>query len=423
MPVDEATDQRGLGRIGPAFGVSGYPRLWVNSILFGLNFLTYGLGQGWLILELTDSPVLVGAGAGIQGTATILLTPISGVLADRIDRRRLLIGTQIAAGLLTVALGVLALLDQAPLGLIFAMAAFQGVNIGTQFTARGGYTYDLVGPATIANALTLQFLAMYGSGIVGPLLGGVLLDLEGPGAVFLLVGGLTITGSGLLLGLPSPPPARSLGGSVRQNLLEGLTFALRDRHIRLILSILLVTELLGFSFLFLLPVMVRDVLGRDPTNLGILSAAWGLGGVTATLIISTRFGDLRARAWVLLLAVCTLGAALVLFSFSRSVPLSFALIMLAGMAGVTYDVTSSTLFQTLAPDHMRGRLVSLHGTLLGGGFLGALLIGGAAEFGGADVAIAIGASVVIINGLRLLPLAGDISQRSQQAASSAPVDP
>jgi MFS family permease len=411
--------RRGLSLIGAAFGVSQYPKLWLNSFIWGLNFLTYGMAQGWLILELTDSPAMVGVAPGIMGVTVLVLGPFGGLLADRFDRRLLLLITQVFGASMVFGLGLLVVLDMVQLWHVFTVAAFQGVGRAVQFPARGGYTYDLVGRSLITNALALQFLAIYLAAIGGPLLGGFILDQLNAGVLFMILGALVFLGSMLLLTMPSPPKREQLYGNFLRNLTEGITFAMRDRQMRTVFWVVLFTELLGFSFLFMLPVMVRDVLHQDATALGYLSAAWGTGGVLTTLVISMR-GDLKARGWLFMGAAVIMGIFLLLFSFSTTLLLSMALLFGAGSMGVVYDIMGSSLFQTMAPDHMRGRLIGLHSTLLSGATLGSFGIGAVAEVRSAPFAIAIAAVIVAVNALRMAPVASAISRRSAGNGEATP---
>ena len=422
MEAPASGRRRGLSLIGAAFGVNHYPKLWITSFIGGLNFMTYGMGQGWLILELTDSPAMVGVAPGIMGVTVLVFGPFGGLLADRFDRRLLLLITQLVGASIVFGLGVLVVLDVVQLWHVFTVAAMLGIGRAMQFPARGGYTYDLVGRSLITNALALQFLAIHLASISGPLLGGFILDKLNAGVLFMALGGTVLLGSTLLLTMPSPPKREQLSGNFLGNLTAGITFAMHDRQMRTVFWVVLFTELLGFSFLFMLPVMARDVLQQDATALGYLSASWGVGGVLSTLAISLR-GDIKARGWLFMAAAFSMGVFLVLFSLSRSLPLSMLLLFGAGATGVVYDIIGSSLFQTLAPDRMRGRLIGLHSTLLSGATLGSFGIGAVAEVRSAPFAIAIAASVVALNALRMTPVAAAISRRSASSNQAAPGTP
>ena len=423
MNVQPRHSSRGLSRTLGAFRIRGYPFLWVNGMSGSIGFMTYNMGQGWLILELTGRPALVGLAPGISGIVMLLLGPLGGVVTDRMDRRTLLLFSQLSVGSLTLVLGILALAgvsDAVQLAYIFSLAAVMGAARAVQMPSRGGLTYDLVGPALIVNVVALQFLAINLSGIIGPLTGGFVLGVWGTGPFFLGVGGITIAGAALLLFMRSPARASTTSGSFLTNLTEGFSYVLHDRQIRTVLWVVMITEMFGFAVLFMLPVVVRDVLHADARALGYLQAAFGVGGILGTLTISA-LGDIRSRGWTFMGAAIGFGVFLVAFALSSNLMLSLALFAGAGAAGVVYDVMGASLFQTMVPDAMRGRVLGLHGTLLSGVNIGSFLMGGVAEFRGIAFSVGLFASIVAGNALRLIPVARGISARSvSNRATGAP---
>lgn len=414
MSNPPSPSSRGLARTLGAFRIPGYTYLWINGMSGSIGFMTYNMGQGWLILELTGRPALVGLAPGISGIVMLLLGPLGGVITDRWDRRTLLLLSQLCVGSLTLVLGVLVtagVAESVQLGYVFGLAVVMGAARAVQMPSRGGLTYDLVGPALIVNVVALQFLAINVSGIIGPLTGGLVLAGWGTGPFFLLVGGVAMSGAGLLLFIRTPPRLGTTGGSFFANLTEGLAYAWRDRHIRSVLWVVMFTEMFGFAVLFMLPVVVRDVLQADAKALGFLQAAFGAGGIVGTLAISA-LGDIRARGWTFMGAAIGFGLFLVAFAFSNNLALSLALFGAAGASGVVYDVMGATLFQTMVPDSMRGRVLGLHGTLLSGVNVGSLLMGGIAELRGISFAVGLLASFAAGNALRIIPVARGISARS-----------
>ena len=227
-----------------------------------------------------------------------------------------------------------------------------------------------------------------------------------------------MAGAALLLFMRTPPRLSTTGGSFLANLVEGFSYALRDRHLRTVLWVVMFTEMFGFAVLFMLPVVVRDVLHADARVLGYLQAAFGTGGILGTLAISA-LGEVRSRGWTFMGAAFAFGVFVVAFALSDSLLVSLVLFGAAGTAGVVYDVMGATLFQTMVPDAMRGRVLGLHGTLLSGVNLGSLVMGGIAELRGVAFAVALLASIVAANALRLIPVASSISARSLSGPPSA----
>ncbi len=422
---NQGPSSRGLVRTLSAFRIPGYPYLWVNAMSGSIGFMTYSMGQGWLILELTDRPALVGLAPGITGVVMLLLGPLGGVLSDRGDRRTLLLLSHLCMGSLTAALGLLAIAgvpDVVRLGYVFGLSAVMGAVRAVQMPSRGGLTFDLVGPALIVNVVALQFLAVNLSGIIGPLAGGFVLAAWGPGPFFLIVGGITTLGATLLLFMRTPQRLSTTGGSFLTNLTEGLSYALRDRQVRAVLWVVMFTEMFGFGVLFMLPVVVSDVLHADARALGYLQAAFGAGGIVGTLAIAT-VGDVRSRGWVFMGSAFGFSVFVVAFALSHSLLVSLVLFGAAGAAGVVYDIMGNSLVQTMVPNAMRGRVLGLHSTLLSGVNLGSVAMGGLAELRGVSFAVGLLASFAAGNALRLIPVARGISARSLSGESPPGAEP
>ena len=412
----------GLGRVRlfEALRVPSYRWVWGSVLLSSLGFMTFGMGQGWLLLQITGSPLWVGVAPGIAGIVAVVLSPVGGVLADRLDRRNLLMAGQgtLALGVLT--LGALAATGNAHVWHVMVVAVLQGAARATQ-PARSSLTYDLVGRSGVQGAMAAQFAATSSASALGPLVGGLVLARYGAGPLFLGIGGFGILAVALLTRVKTPPRLAAPRTSVLHNLREGIGFSLRDKPIRGILSLILLTEICGFSVNSMLPVVVRDVLHADGRVLGLLTSLWGLGGLLATVGLSLR-GDVRAKGWFFVASALTMGTALLLFSLSRSLPLSLVLLMIAGGAGALYDTMGNTLLQTLSPDAMRGRVSGVYSLLLSGGSWGSFGMGAVAELRGVAFAIGLGGCIVAANAVRMVPQARMLNERSAKAreAQAAP---
>ena len=394
------------------FSIHGYWRLWANGITGGLGFTTTSLGIGWLVLEITGSPGLVGLSAVASGITIVLLSPVAGSLADRYNRRNLLIAAQIVQGLVYFTIGLLILFEAVEYWHVLLVAIAIGGSRSVMMPSRGALTFDLVGRGSILNAEALNFLAINISQMVGPVGAGFLINVWGTGVFFVVISLVYMAGTMLLIGLPSIPSVWQITGSRWQRLSAGITFCFRDRPTRTVALVVLVTESFGFSILMMLPVAVRELLMGDASALGIMAGAFGIGGTVATLTI-TAIGDVRHRAWVLMGASIGMGLSIVVFSRSTSFPLSVALIFLAGLSGTVYDVMNGTLFQTLTPGHMRGRVLAVRSMLMSGSSAGAGIVGGAAERIGVALALALSGTAVAVNALGIIPSGRTINARSQ----------
>ncbi len=402
-----------------AFRIPQYRWLWVSSLSAAIGNNAFMLAQGWLILELTDSAFMVGLGPGLSGITNLLFSPLGGVLADRYDRRVILVLWQSAQAAALLALGAVAVIGDIQVWHILLVSALLGVARALQGPARSSLMYDVVGRAALVNAMAGQFLAFNVAAILGAPAAGFAIAAFDPAVVLLATGLFFVASAVAMVPLPGGRPGTAQAHQAFfQSFTEGLRFALADRPIRAVLAAILVTEALGFSTRSMFPIVVRDVLSAGPEVLGLLNMFSSIGGVAVTLVLS-GLGDIPAKGRVFLVAASGFGAFLLLFAFSRSIPLSLGLLLLNGGFGVAYDTLGSTLLQTLAPDHMRGRVMGLYSTLLSGFSIGALAMGAVANVWGVSIAIALGGGAVCLNALRLLPLAGQISARSAAAGPLA----
>ncbi|MBI2935669.1 MAG: MFS transporter [Chloroflexi bacterium] len=398
-----------------AFRVPAYRWMWASSFFGANGFMSVMLAQGWLILELTNSPFMVGLAPGLGGAANMVFSPIGGVLADRLNRRMVLIASQATTALITLALGLLTVAHLVEVWHILLASVFQGFYRGLQGPARSSLMYDVVGREAVMNAMAGQFLAFHGASTLGPTAAGFLMAAFGPGLVFLIVSGLLFVSALALLPLPHFPRPRIASRSIWQDLREGVRFALHDRSVRTVLGVILFTEGLGFSARSMFPVVARDLLNAGPAVLGLLSTLWGVGGIVGAVTLSS-LGDIRPKGWVFIGAACGFGACLLAFSFSRNVPLSLALLLLTGCFGTTYDTMATTLLQTLSPDAFRGRILGLYSLLISGVSLGALAMGTVANIWNVTAAIAGGGTAVTLNALRVVPSARFLGERASAKA-------
>ncbi|MBI4336826.1 MAG: MFS transporter [Chloroflexi bacterium] len=416
MQPEQGQSSGRLSRALLAFRIPSYRWLWASSLTNALGFMTYGMGQGWLLLELTGSPFWVGLAPGIDGVTSLLVSPLGGLAADRWDRRKVVVLSHLATALVTATLGLLALLGVVEVWHVMLTASLQGAARSVRMPAQTSLTYDLVGRTTVLNAMAGQFMAMNLAAVIGPLAGGFMLSAVNPGYFFLGLGTVALLSSWLVLHIEKPPSSLRQRASAWKNLKEGAAFAVRDRPLRTVFLVVLVTESLGFSAISMLPVVVRQVLHADPSVLGFLISLWGLGGITSTLVLAS-LGQVKRQGWLFLAVTLCFGTSLVFFGLSRSAPLSFALFFVVGAAGASYDSLASTLVQTLSPDALRGRTTGFYGLLVSGVNIGGMGMGTVAQFFGVAVAIALGGGLVATNALRLIPTARIIAQRSTGASA------
>jgi MFS family permease len=349
------------------------------------------IALAWLVVELTSSPIAVGALAFCRFLPFTLFGLVAGVIADRLDNRRLVIGTQIASMVVSAALAVLALTDTATVPIVFALAALGGTALVFDAPGRHALTFQMVGRAELPNAVALNASLFNGSRVIGPAIAGVVIAAVGVGACFVIntVSFLAVL-AGLLLMRPEElvPVER---GDVRPTLLggirEGLSYAVHSPRVRVVLLLVTVVSTVGFNFHVILPLLASDTLDAGPEVFGLLSAAFGGGALVGAL-----FGAALGRAsWKLLLAGMT-GFSLALLALApvRDATLAAALLFVTGLCFTLWTANANSILQLSAPDALRGRVVSLF-LFAFAGFapLGGLLAGWLVDVGGTELSFAV----------------------------------
>jgi MFS family permease len=374
-----------------------FRRLWLAGVCINTARWMDVLVLGWIALELTDSPLLVGLAGFCRSIPMIALGAVGGLLADRLDRGRVMLAAQVVnAGVM----GALALLFATGAGAFPALVLLSlvmGVVISVDFPSRRTALYALVGPARITNAISLESVSVQGSKILGPVLGGLLLARFGAAGCYLALVGLYLVAVGFQAALVRRVPMPGAGGG--EPMAGGLVTAVREVWAHPLIRAVLVVTVLMNSLVFphqnILAVFARDVLAIGPARLGLLVAANGVGALAGALIIAARrgpghhgpvFGLGSLAAAVLLVAFAILpwyGPALVLQLF-------------IGFAEAGFGTMQSAIVLLAAPERLRGRAMGILSVCIGTYPLGALWIGFLAGQIGAGPAIALGAGAAAL---------------------------
>jgi len=358
----------------------------------------------WLVYRLTASPLILGIVAFGSQIPTLLMAPLAGALADRWSRYRMVVVAQSLAMLQALTLAALVLGGVVQVWHLIALSVVLGVINGLDIPARQSLLVRMVdGPEDLPNAIALNSSMFNAARLVGPAVAGVLIGLVGEGPVFLLNGlsYLAVLWALSRLRIPRGGP-RPRAGSVLVAMREGFRYGFGFPPVRAILLLLGLVSLVGIPYVVLLPVFARDVLGGDATTLGLLTSAAGLGALAGALYLASR-GSVRGLGRVITLATALYGSGLVAFSFSRTVWLSAALLLVVGFGIMAATASMNTILQTLVEEEMRGRVMSLYTmAFVGMSPLGSLLGGWLALHLGAPAAVLMGgiASVLVAMGFR-----------------------
>jgi MFS family permease len=353
------------------------------------------VAQAWLVYRLTGSSALLGM-VGFAGQIPVfLISPLGGLIADRYSRQRTVIATQTSALILAFVLAGLTLTGRVQVAHIFVLAALLGVVNAFDIPARQSFLVEMVGREDLINAIALNSSMFNGARIVGPAVAGILVAAIGEGWCFFANGVSYIAVIIGLIMIKVPPAATPKKGSAISHIAEGFRFAARTTPIRALLLLLGLVSLTGMPYAVLMPVFADHIFHSGARGLGILMGFSGAGALVGALALATRQGVVGLGRWV---AVSTgvFGASLILFSFSRSFWIAAALLVPVGMAMMTQMGASNTLIQTMTPDPLRGRVMSVYSMMfMGMAPAGALLAGVMADRFGAPFTVAAGGAVAI----------------------------
>jgi hypothetical protein len=356
---------------------------------------------GWLALELTDSPFLVGAAMGARALPLFFVGMPAGVIADRLPRHRLLVATGAGQALSTALMGVLALTGTVTLGRLVLLTVVAGTLRGLEHAARQSYAHDVVGAAGLVRGLAVLGVAMRAGWLLGSLGAGAIIAGYGSGHAYLFVAAAYLAGALAMLAARAvgrPVPAG--GDSMWQGITGFVGAVNRDRMLLVLMMLTAGAEVLGFAHQALLPSLARDVLHRGPEGLGVLNAARSVGGILALLVSARGFTVGGGTRFVAVLlgfgaSLMALGAAPYVVGFTGVV----LLVLLANAAGALADLLAQSLLQLRVPASLRGRAGGAWVVAIGLAPLGQVQIGALASLFG--VSAALGAS-----GLGLVALAG-----------------
>lgn len=335
------------------------------------------IALGWLVYRLTDSPLWLGVIAFAGQAPSLLLTPLAGVYADRWNRRRTMIFTNLGFMVLSGLLAFLVISSLIEVWHIVAIALATGVIMALDTPFRHAFLVEMVDDrALLPNAVALNSTLFNSARFIGPTVGGLLILWVGEGWCFFInaLSFLAAIGAFLLMRVtPLHHPSRTQ--SVVEGLRQGLRFAWQNRVIRYLLLMVGSTGFFGLPFQAFLPVFARDILHGDPALLGFLTGALGAGALTAALSLAS-LSSTRRLPRLIMLSGFLFGGSMALFALSQVEWLSLIMLYLMGFGMIAQFVSVNTLLQSVVPDGMRGRIMSLYGlSFMGVTPLGSLLFG------------------------------------------------
>ncbi len=393
-----------------------------NYRLFFFGQLTSLIGswmqtvaQSWLVYRLTGSSLLLGAVAFASQAPVVLASPIGGFLADRFDRRRILIWVQIGLMVPASLLALLTLTDRIHIWHVVSIAILLAVIYGIDIPVRQSFVVEMVGREDLVNAIGLNSSIFNGARVIGPAIAGVLVASVGEGWCFLInaVSFIPIIASLLLMRIEPKAHHHEPHAPVKQ-ILEGLRFTWNHCPIRGILALVGIGSFTASPYVVLMPIFADRLLHSGARGLGILTASAGIGAVIGALTLAARSGIRGLGQWIPVGAIA-FGVSLIGFSMARSLWIAAACLLPIGFFTIIQLASSNTLVQAMVPDALRGRVMSLYSMVfMGMAPLGSMLAGTLGDTIGVPATISICGAIAIVGGLifaRYLPALRTEAQR------------
>jgi MFS family permease len=408
MSIDLDLEQRrsrGVGEMFRALRHRNFLLFWSGAFLSNTGTWMQAVAQGWLVFQLSNSPFWLGFD-GFMGTAPgLLLTLAGGVFADLVDRRKLLINTQIVAGLAALTLGILVATHVVQVWMILCLSFVTGCCLALAGPSYMALVFDLVEPEDLANAVALNSTQFQLARVLGPFLAGIGIKVFGlAGCFFANALSFVAVVSGLkMVRFNRPPqpddaPKRSMKdkGAFFEDLIEGFRYVGQRPRVSILLMISAVTSLFGAPYLSMTPVFARDVFHLGATGLALLMGTAGAGALFGALFLA-YLGDFRRKGWFVLGGDFAFAVCLICFSLSTNVMLSLVFLFLLGFGIVCSVAVSNTLLQKLVTDKMRGRVMSMFMlSFIGPMPIGNLIAGAASHRFGVPHTLATGGIIIAV---------------------------
>jgi MFS family permease len=357
------------------------------------------VAQSWLVYRLTGSSLLLGSVGFANQIPVFLMAPVGGMAADRFNRQRIVIATQVASMILAIVLALLTLTHVVKVWHIFVLAALLGVVNAFDIPGRQSFLVDMVGREDLMNAIALNSSMFNGARVVGPAIAGILVAKIGEGWCFFANGVSYIAVIVGLLMMRVDCPTRSKSDSPLEDIIEGFSWVSHTGPIRALLLLLGVVSLVGMPYTVLMPVFADHILHGGAKGLGILMGFTGIGALFGALTLALRTG-IKGLSKLISICCAGFGVSLIAFAFSKLFWLSAFLLIPVGFFIMLQMACSNTLIQAMVPDALRGRVMAVYSMMfMGMAPFGALLGGALADRLGAPITVATGGLASIVGAI------------------------
>ena len=398
VPV-EAPAPRRRSHVLDTFRFHDFRLLWAGLLVSNLGTWMQFTALGYIVVRVAGSPALASLYLGVlgacNGVTALVCSPFAGVIADRYPRRRVLFITNVATSVIALTLAVLATIHRLELPAIFVLSALRSATQSFDSPPRQSWVPLLVPRAYVGNAIGLNSVAFNAPSIVGPPLAGLLILSTGVAASFYTNAVATLAVVVSLAFMKPAPPSSTKREPMLASIAAGLRFLWQQPVLRSVVLMLVVTSLCVRPYTQLLPAYAAHVVHVDARGFGLLLAAAGSGGILGSVVTALVGSRRRGAVWFASAAVMSLGTFAL--GFVHVFAVAFVVLMMIGLAVLSFVGSSNVLLQTLSPDDMRGRSISVFSMIILGLVpLGSLLLGSIATVTGLSAALCIGGAVAFV---------------------------
>ncbi len=380
-----------------SLSVRNFRVYWLGMLVSLIGTWIQQVAQSWLVFELTRSAFLLGFVGFLSSLPVLIFSLFGGVLADRVNKRNILIATQISFMLLAFVLGFLTQFKLITAGQIMVIAFLNGTVMAFDGPARQSIVVELVGKRHLFNAIALNSVSFNSSRVIGPALAGIFFATLGMSGCFYINALSFLAVIFALLSIKTiVQPHNSRSESAIGDLKEGLIFIKNNPLILMLISMVGVVSLFGVAHVILMPIFANDILKVGVKGLGILMSSSGVGALLGALLLA-RLGDFKHKGKLLLFSAMLFSFSLVIFSLSRTFILSTLALGILGFASVTAIALVNTILQTSVEDNYRGRVMSVFMITFAGMMpFGHLIAGSLASVKGVSFAVLAGGIVCAV---------------------------
>lgn len=385
-----------LGHILTPFQNRSFSLMFLTTVSASFADILMDISAGWLVLDLTDSPLSLGLFFAVRSSPNLLFGMVGGAVADKLDRKRLLMACYGLYSVMGLLIGYLVMAGSIQLWHALALIFIRGIVRTFEGPARQSFIVDIVGRGNAMNGISLSAVGTRGVGIFAGATAGILIELFGNEWPFFMLSVVFIASIGLIGFIKGVEVKRvAQSQSIWRNMVEGVQIVRQNRIVLALMVMAATCEMFGFSFAVLVPVFARDVLDVGAVGMGMINAFRSGGGLIAGLTLAS-LGDFKHKGKLLMAMYMGFGIGLILFANAQVYAQALLFIGIVGISAAGHDAMSQVLLQLNVEEDQRGRAMGIWQLSIGFGVIGSMTLGTLAEAYGAPLAQSVFGGLMVV---------------------------